>query len=239
MPRPAAGIHRDYRYDGGMKEPVHVPHQVLTAASHELRGPLGVARGYLRLLETQVNDEPQAQKSIKLACRATDQMAALLDEISRYARLARGEARLSPEVTPLSNILAAAIPKIVLPTEPHVEVASEVPPEVKVWADVAVTGEFCAAMGTALARAAVHGGTRVFSAPAPSDNPDVEVALRPAEAAEMTAEVRPPRLDRSGMGLALALAELSLRLQEGSLSELWVDGRWGGYVLRFKAAPQP
>ena len=55
----------------------------------------------------------------------------------------------------------------------------------------------------------------------------------------MTAEVRPPRLDRSGMGLSLALAELSLRLQEGSLSELWVDGRWGGYVLRFKAVTQP
>jgi hypothetical protein len=222
-----------------MKEPVHVPHQVLSAASHELRGPLGVARGYLRLLESQLNDDPQALKSVTQASKATDQMAALLDDVSRYARLARGEVRLNPEITPLSPILAVAITKMALPTDPRVEVASDVPAGVTVWADPMATGEFCAAMGTALARAAVQGGTLLFSAPAPSDNPELEVALCPAEATDMIAEIRPPRLDRSGMGLALALAEMCLRLQGGSLSELWVDDRWGGYVLRFKTAAQP
>ena len=222
-----------------MKEPVHVPDHVLSAASHELRGPLGVARGYLRLLESQVSYDADALKSVALACKATDQMAALLDDISRYARLARREVNLNPEITPLSPILAAAITKMTLPADPRVEVTSQVPADVVAWADATATGEFCAALGTALARAAVQGGTLVFRAPSRSDNPDLEVALCPLEAADMPAEIRPARLDRSGMGLALALAELCLRLQGGSLSELWVDGRWGGYVLRFRAAAKP
>jgi hypothetical protein len=47
--------------------------------------------------------------------------------------------------------------------------------------------------------------------------------------------MRAPRLDRSGMGLNLALAELNLRLQGGALSEWWVENRWSGYLLRFRA----
>jgi hypothetical protein len=218
-----------------MKEPVHVPNQVLTAASHELRGPLGVARGYLRLLEAQVSELPQALKSIAQACRATDQMAALLDEVSRYARLARGEVRLQPAITPLAAIVSAAIPKVVLPADPHVEVVSQIPERVTVWADPAPTAEFCAAMGTALARAAVEGGTLVFDCRSPTLANHIDVVLRPAEALGSPAEMRAPRLDRSGMGLNLALAELNLRLQGGALSEWWVENRWSGYLLRFRA----
>jgi hypothetical protein len=217
-----------------MKEPVHVPHQVLTAASHELRGPLGVARGYLRLLETQLNDDAQAQKSISLACRATDQMTLLLDEVSRYARLARGEARLQPTVTLLAPIIQAAIPKMTLPADPQVDVVSEIPPSVTVWADPSATAEFCAAMGTALARAAVEGGTLVFGCREPSHREHVDITLRPSDATGPQAEMRAPRLDRSGMGLSLALAELNLRLLGGTLTEWWVENRWNGYLLRFR-----
>ena len=202
MPARLTRIHANSRYDWDMKEPVHARHQVLTAASHELRGPLGVARGYLRLLETQLNDDPQAQKSISLACRATDQMASLLDEVSRYARLARGEARLRPAVTPLAPIMKAAIPKIVLPADPQVDVVSEIPPSVTVWADPSATAEFCAAMGTALARAAVEGGTLVFGWREPSHGEHVDITLRPSDATGPEAEMRAPRLDRSGMGSA-------------------------------------
>ncbi|MEZ5285389.1 MAG: hypothetical protein R2712_11410 [Vicinamibacterales bacterium] len=37
---------------------------MLTAAAHELRGPLGVARGYLRLLVRQVGDGGPARKAV-------------------------------------------------------------------------------------------------------------------------------------------------------------------------------
>jgi len=234
MPARLTRIHRNSRYDWDMKEPVHVPHQVLTTASHELRGPLGVARGYLRLLETQLNGDPQAQKSISLACRATDQMASLLDDVSRYARLARGEARLQPAVTPLAPIIQAAIPKIALPADPQVDVVSEIPPSVTVWADPSATAEFCAAMGTALARAAVEGGTLVFGWREPTHGEHVDITLRPSDATGPASEMRAPRLDRSGMGLSLALAELNLRLLGGALTEWWVENRWNGYLLRFR-----
>ena len=217
-----------------MKEAVHVPHQVLSAASHELRGPLGVARGYLRLLETQVSGDPQALKCVTQASRATGQMAALLDDVSRYARLARGEVRLHPAITPLAPIVAEAIPRIALPDGARVEVTSEVPLSATVWADAAATAEFCAAMGTALARAAVEGGTLVFRCLPAASGGDLELAVGHAEAVGTAYEMRAPRLDRSGMGLGLALAELSLRLQDGSLAELWADNRWGGYVLSFR-----
>ena len=217
-----------------MKGPVHVPHQVLSAASHELRGPLGVARGYLRLLQTQVAGDPQALKCVTHASRATDQMAALLDDVSRYARLARGEG-LHPAITPLAPIVAEAIPRIVLPDGPRMGVTSEVPPSATVWADPAATVEFCAALGTALARAAAEGGTLVFSCRQPSSD-GLELAIRHTDATGATYEARAPRLDRSGMGLSLALAELTLRLQGGALAELWAGDRWAGYVLRFRTA---
>jgi hypothetical protein len=63
----------------------------------------------------------------------------------------------------------------------------------------------------------------------------VDVTLRSADASGAEAETRPPRLDRSGVGLGLALAELSLRLLGGALSECWVGNRWNGYQLRVRA----
>jgi hypothetical protein len=232
MPGGRAGYSADCRYDWGMKEPVHVPHQVLTAASHELRGPLGVARGYLRLLETQVSSDADALKSVTQAGRATEQMAALLDDLSRYARLARGEARLQPALTLLAPIVDAAIPRIARPVDSKVYVISEIPASLTVWTEPASTTEFCATMGTALARAAVEGGTLVFESRESSLDQHVEVTLRTSDATGGKAETRPARLDRSGMGLSLAVAELSVRLLGGALSECWVENRWSGYVLR-------
>jgi len=221
-----------------MDEPAEVPHQVLSAASHELRGPLGVARGYLRLLQSQLQSDPQALKSIAQASRATDQMAAILDDLSRYARLVRGEARLHPAVSPLAAVLAVAIPQVALPADPAVEVVSDVPGTVTVWADPAASAQFCATAGTALARAAVAACTLVFSA---REAPDgiVEVCLGPRRLSGAGVERRPPRLDRSGVGMGLALAELAFRLQGGGLEELWMDGRWEGYSLRFPRPPHP
>lgn len=221
-----------------MDEPVEVPHEVLSAASHELRGPLGVARGYLRLLQSQLQGEPQALKSIAQASRATDQMAAILDDISRYAQLVRGEARLSPAITPWAAVLAVAIPQVVLPTDPAVRVVSAVSGTVTVRADPAASAQFCATAGTALARAAVAACTLVFSAQAVPDG-TVEVRLGPDRLDLAVAEHRPPRLDRSGLGLGLALAELGFRLQGGALEELWSDGRWEGYAFRLPGPPHP
>src|SRR5688572_323275 len=63
-----------YRYHMSDEMP-----RVLSLLSHELRGPLGVVRGYLRLIDqtaTELSD--RSRQSIAAALRASDRMADVL-----------------------------------------------------------------------------------------------------------------------------------------------------------------
>ena len=58
---------------------------LLSLASHELRGPTGVLRGYLRLLEQDATLGVRPRKVMAEMTRATDRLAGLLDELSELA----------------------------------------------------------------------------------------------------------------------------------------------------------
>ena len=132
-----------------------VPHSVLSAASHELRGPLGVARGYLRLLVQGGELDARAAKAVHEATRATDRMADLLDELSAYARWARGDARLMRGPVPLHDVLTRAVAASRLPASPAITTTLDVPPDVHVDADRDQLSAACAHLISALARAQV------------------------------------------------------------------------------------
>ena len=52
---------------------------LLSLAAHELRGPTGVVRGYLRLLEQDATLGERPRRLMLEISRATDRMAAILD----------------------------------------------------------------------------------------------------------------------------------------------------------------
>jgi signal transduction histidine kinase len=203
---------------------------VLSAASHELRGPLGVARGYLRLLTQSGTLDARASRSVAEACRAADRMADLLDELSHYARWARGEFELKPAPTHLDGVLTAAAEAATLPETPAITVTTDTPAGLIAQVDSERWAAACAALTTSLARAQVAPVVLILAALA--DGNALEIALTPVTFRDHAADERPPDLDRSGTGLSVPLAELVIRLHGGRLTERWVGASWAGYQIR-------
>ena len=215
---------------GEIRESV-VPHAVLSAASHELRGPLGVARGYLRLLVQRGELDARAAKAVHEATRATDRMADLLDELSAYARWARGDARLMRGPVPLHDVLTRAVAASHLPSSPAVTATLDVPPHVTVDADRDQLSTACAHLISAVARAQVGDTKLTLRAGELGDR--VELRICPATGLEGADEGEEPLLERSGLGLGVALADLLIRLHGATLRERRHGPAWTGYVIRF------
>ena len=95
--------------------PDATPSTLLSLASHELRGPTGVARGYLRLLEQDPALPERAQRAVVETAKALSRVAALLDEVSELARIATGEVRLSRRESSLQALVEAAAEAIRFP----------------------------------------------------------------------------------------------------------------------------
>lgn len=208
-----------------------VPHSVLSAASHELRGPLGVARGYLRLLVQGGELDARTSKAVHEATRATDRMADLLDELSAYARWARGDARLMRGPVPLHEVLTRAVSASQLPSSPAITTTMDVPPDLPVDADRDQLSAACAHLISALARAQVEDTELTMRARKVDDH--VELRIAPASAWDGADEGAEPVLERSGLGLGVALADLLIRLHGATLRERRHGQTWTGYVIRF------
>ena len=70
---------------------------------------------------------PGASKAVQEATKATDRMADLLEELSTYARWARGDAHLMLGPVPLADVVSRAVAASHLPTSPAVTV-TRLPP---------------------------------------------------------------------------------------------------------------
>lgn len=219
----------------GSRDTPAVPTSTLSAVSHELRGPLGVARGYLRLLALRTDLDERAMKAVTEAARATDRMAELLDTLADFIRCARGDTALTPQPVPLARVLNRATTQTTMREGSTLKVASEADARIVVAADET---RLSAALSTLAA-------TVAFAADAEAHD---TLALRASDTAESisivvstdptgTTETRPFAPLRSGGGLALPLAELTVRMHGGSVEERWSGDMWLGYVVRLPPAP--
>lgn len=128
--------------------------RVLSLLSHELRGPLGVIRGYLRLvIQTSHELSNRSRESIESALRASDRISDILDEASLYAHIQIGDVRLEPKRVPLTTVVHAAIQAAGLPQDSTVDVASDTLPNVTLEADEPRLRMALATFVTAVARA--------------------------------------------------------------------------------------
>ena len=110
---------------------------LLSLASHELRGPTGVVRGYLRMLEQR----PDARRAAAPRGRPTrtaaaDRLVTLLDEISR-ARAGSTTGRMRPALRAMSlrSILNQAVQAVTLPPEYEVDLDVVAPADVRLRVD--------------------------------------------------------------------------------------------------------
>jgi len=87
-----------------------VKSEVLDLVSHELRGPLGVARGYVSMLaDGSLGDlNPRADAVLPLVLAKLDEISRMIDQMLETARLEDSGLHLHPRPTDLRRLVADA-----------------------------------------------------------------------------------------------------------------------------------
>jgi signal transduction histidine kinase len=207
--------------------------RVLSLLSHELRSPLGVIRGYLRLLDGQGEElNEQQRRAIAAALKASDRTSWLLDQVSRLAQLERGDGTLlHPTRTQLQSVLAELDTLVTLPRDPAVGLTIGPPASVELMADAGALRGMLAALVSAAARARTSETTvDVTSSAALHDTrAGVVVTIRAGDAGapvECDLDVM-----RGGLGLDLPLAATVIAAHGGTIRELRNGHRTEGFIV--------
>ncbi|MGH9174698.1 MAG: histidine kinase dimerization/phospho-acceptor domain-containing protein, partial [Vicinamibacterales bacterium] len=127
---------------------------VLSLLSHELRGPLGVMRGYLRLLDQTGPDlSDQHRQAVSAALKASDLAADLLTQTSMLAQLQRHETPFDFKPVALEEMLTAAVDAVRFPQDPVVRLEVSDVPSARISADQALLGSALTTLVSAVVRA--------------------------------------------------------------------------------------
>jgi signal transduction histidine kinase len=199
------------------------PGQVLSLLSHELRGPLGVIRGYMRLLVQEPDlTADQSRQAVEATLSASDRVAEILDQTSLLAHLQRGDVKIKRKRVPLAPLLARALQSIDLAADAAASLALSEVPAVEVQADPDRLRTALAALVFAIARAQANAvivelfATRRAKGAIPGVRLRIEPRLFPRP------KTREADLDlkRGGLGLTLPLAAYVIRAHGGLVTEL-------------------
>jgi signal transduction histidine kinase len=194
---------------------------LLSLLSHELRAPLGVMRGYLRLLDQQ--DAPfsaQQRQAIAAALRASDRAAELLAQASTLAQLGRGEAVFNFEEVAVEPLLAAAVDAVELPTDPAVGLQLAAIPSATVTADEALLRSAMVSLLGAAVRAQPRDTTLVVRARIEEGSDGEEIIVSAAPTTAQALEEAELNLSRGGLGLDLPIARHLIAAHRGRVREL-------------------
>jgi K+-sensing histidine kinase KdpD len=208
--------------------------RILSLLSHELRGPLGVMRGYLRLVtQTSTELSPRSQESIAAALRASDRMADILDEASLLAHLQIGDVRLNPKRFPLTAVVHAAIQAATLPQGAAVDLDSAALPNVTIHADDPRMRTALATLISACARGQSSNVAVAITADVTSPATASAVRLRIARRTSSSVDATETDLDtrRGGFGLAIPIAAVIIEGHGGGIRELRNGERSHGFVV--------
>jgi len=203
---------------------------VLSLASHELRGPTGVVRGYLKMLDQDPTLGERTRRTIGEATRAADRLVALLDEVGELARLKEGAVRLTLRTMSMRSLLAQAVQAVTLPASHDVELDVVGPVDVRLRIDEKRLRPVFETLIVTLARAQAGAATIDLRLVKGRAATSVTVTIRTL--AHGTVADRPPDLSRGGTGLQLPIAEAVVQAHGGRLRERWMAGRWAGFVVK-------
>ena len=197
--------------------------RVLSLLAHELRGPLGVIRGYLRLIDqTSAELSPRSRESIAAALRASDRIGDVLDEASLLAHLHVGDVRLEFKRVALSTVVHAAIQAATLPENTPVTLNARPLPAVTLEADESRLRTALATFIEAVARA--QSSRVIVEIGATRARLGRKAAVRLRIGPRTLAGVEPAEsevdLRRGGFGLLLPIAAFVVNSHRGRVREL-------------------
>jgi signal transduction histidine kinase len=213
--------------------------RVLSLLSHELRGPLGVIRGYLRLMiQTSHELSPRSRQSIEAALKASDRVGEILDETSLLAHIQMGDVRLDPKRVSLTTVVHASIQAAGLPADSTVELASDTLPNVTLEADEPRLRMALATFVTAVARAQSSNVVVEISAALTRLGGKRAVRLRIAPRTVSGVEATEGELNsrRGGFGLAIPIAAVIVEGHGGRVRESRHGDRSAGLLVTLPTA---
>jgi two-component system OmpR family sensor kinase len=207
---------------------------LLSLASHELRGPAGVARGYLRLIEQDPALPDRPRRAATEAAKALGRVVGLLDELTALSRAKEGQIKLALHLTSLRSVLTEAMQATTVPPGAEVDLDVVADRDVRLRVDAARLRDAFGTLILTLARAQAGASTIELRlvAPRAAGRGKPQVIVAPRSLGQATTEERPIDLSRGGVGLALALADALVQAHGGRLRERWVGGKWHGFVVK-------
>ena len=207
--------------------------RVLSLLSHELRGPLGVIRGYLRLLEQTGPDlSDQHRQAVSAALKASDRAADLLTQTSMLAQLQRHETPFDFKRVAFKDIVAAAVEDVRLPRDPAVRLDVAEGPAALISADEALLRGAIATLCSAVVRAQAAETTLKLAVDEQARDGVAGVRLKiAADTSSEALTERPIDITRGGLGLDLPIAQHLIAAHHGEVSELGRGERFAGMVV--------
>lgn len=208
--------------------------QLLSLISHEVRAPLGVMRGYMRLLEQNGDGlSDQQRHAVGAALKAGERAAEVLNQVSALGRLQRHEITLSLAHKQLTPLLRDAVQHVIMPGEPVVTVHVGDVPDVTVMADADLLRGAIAGLTTAVVRAQAA-DTRVYllGREEPRDGErGIVLTITAMEPLTATHADGPLDIARGGLGLELPIATFLIDAHRGQVLERREQNRFVGVVV--------
>ncbi len=186
--------------------------QLLALISHEVQNPLGVMRGYLRLLDQRGPELSESHRfAITGALKASDRAVELLAQISLVAQLARQETPFNFQPAALSEVVADAVAAVVLPEDLRITLDMTRGTPVEVRADwnllrLALTALISAVVRAQPSDASLIIGTTTQQRPGSTDAVEMGGADAVTLAAESASSVDRFRHDALGVVISVEVA---------------------------------
>ena len=210
--------------------------KALNILAHELRGPLGVIQGYLRLLRQRRIESEDETRMLTGMQDASGRIAALGRQAVELAGVLERPLSNDPPA-PLAAVIQTALQQAALAAPATVDLPDAIAAmPVRRGSSPAVTAAF-AALLQAVAKDATGSPIAVVAGPAGADR--IEVKMGPPELVtdrESTAARSDApedlRLSRGGLGLSLVLASYALDAIEAQLTSIGPNGSALAVTLR-------
>ncbi|NHN32996.1 sensor histidine kinase [Paenibacillus agricola] len=113
--------------------------ELVTNVSHDLRTPLTLIMGYLRLLnDKNYETEQQAQTYLSIAYNKSEKLNSLIDDLFIYTKLAHQDIPLNKEGIALNDLLEQLLEEFVTPAEEQQVILSRQLPKEKIFVNIDV-----------------------------------------------------------------------------------------------------
>jgi signal transduction histidine kinase len=203
--------------------------RLLTLTAHELRTPLSVASGYLKMLTSdRLGPLSDAQrKAATAAAKSCEALLSLASDLSAIARLERGEAALTRARVSASALIADAIAGCATTDAHPVTIAADGDDDAVVLVDPVRTRHSLQSLIAAVARSVPDGATVRVSRIVHAEQGRAQLFIVIAQAGQADAETAIDHRHveafdewEGGLGVGLPLARRFLRLEGGNIQAL-------------------